>query len=444
MIMNLKKSIRFCFSILMLNLITLKAQELADRPLTISDRVPDFAFPAINYSTDTFRISDAKGKLLLLEFWARSCGACIMQFPKLNRLQRHFGDKLLVMPLGITTRSSNSANFFVENLMNNPRVDLPTAIVNRPDTVFESYFEYTGLPHVVWIKDQRIIAITDHTAVNESNIAKAISDCSFKIRPKPVQRFLSKEEIFLISIPTVGERSAVHPYIDTLYSSGVVPTVFVSGTSRVFRAINMSVPALYTSIYRNVRDNGLGNNPGNLFSHKFREIGEYVPYLDVYAMPTDPSNEQMERFSNEHLFCYEFAAPKDLPIDEFYSRMIKDLDEKFGVTSHVEKRFVRYGIVTLLPDYYTWEPNNEDERNPVGYFQRLGHVTSLSALAGRLDLSVHFAEPIDFSGTNVKFDYPIRLEIDDTRSRAQILKDLEKRGIKLLHCERLAEVLVLN
>jgi thiol-disulfide isomerase/thioredoxin len=34
------------------------------------------------------------GKLMILDFWATWCGACISKFPKLDSLQKKYADKL--------------------------------------------------------------------------------------------------------------------------------------------------------------------------------------------------------------------------------------------------------------------------------------------------------------------------------------------------------------
>lgn len=440
------KVIVFCFlSFSVIPIGTLNAQDVANRPLTIGDQVPDFVFPAVNHTSDSFRISDAKGKLLLLEFWARSCGTCIMQFPKLSRLQKHFGNELIVMPLGITTRTSNSGDFFMDNMVNEPLVELPTAIVNRPDSVFESCFEYTGLPHVIWIgKNQRILAITNHMAVNQTNIEKALSGATLELSLKPTKRFQARDEVFLISDTSLMEGSIVHPYIDSLYGTGGIPAVFISGERRVCRVINMPVASLFTAIYRSVRDLSTDSVPSNLYSPKFREIGLDFPYLDAHDISPDWDNHQIDEFNLRNLFCYEFVAPRDLPLSEFYRRIIADIENKFQVKSSLKSKVMLHGVVTLTPKFYDWRPLEESDDGQVSYFERLGMVSYLSEIANRLDKSVNFTEPISFFGPDIKFDHPIRLEIDDSRSREQILADLRKRGVELVHCEKVVDVLVLE
>ena len=55
------------------------------KPLKIGDKVPDIEFKnIINYKSKTARLSDFKGKLVILDFWGTWCTSCIAAFPKME------------------------------------------------------------------------------------------------------------------------------------------------------------------------------------------------------------------------------------------------------------------------------------------------------------------------------------------------------------------------
>jgi len=53
------------------------------------DVAPDFALT--NFNGKPMRLADYRGKLVLLNFWASSCGPCLEEMPRLPALQRKSG-----------------------------------------------------------------------------------------------------------------------------------------------------------------------------------------------------------------------------------------------------------------------------------------------------------------------------------------------------------------
>jgi len=60
---------------------------------------PDFALQDLD--GNTVRLSDYKGKVVILDFWATWCGPCRRGIPEFIELQEEFGDEKLVI-LGIS------------------------------------------------------------------------------------------------------------------------------------------------------------------------------------------------------------------------------------------------------------------------------------------------------------------------------------------------------
>jgi len=54
--------------------------------------IPFFNYPVFNpMKSDSLSLTDLKGKVVLLEFWFKSCGPCIKAMPHYNDLQQKFG-----------------------------------------------------------------------------------------------------------------------------------------------------------------------------------------------------------------------------------------------------------------------------------------------------------------------------------------------------------------
>jgi len=52
---------------------------------------PEFALP--NLKGETVRLSDFRGQVVIVDFWATWCGPCRMEIPHLKELVRKYGDK---------------------------------------------------------------------------------------------------------------------------------------------------------------------------------------------------------------------------------------------------------------------------------------------------------------------------------------------------------------
>ena len=65
---------------------------------------PDFSFKVLG-STTQQNLSDFKGKIVLLNFWASWCAPCVIEFPKLRALAETHKDTLVVLALSADTEA---------------------------------------------------------------------------------------------------------------------------------------------------------------------------------------------------------------------------------------------------------------------------------------------------------------------------------------------------
>ena len=71
---------------------------------------PDFSLSSINDSTYT--LSELKGKVVILNFWATWCGPCIMEIPDFNELyKKHSRDDLEILSISISDTKKALNNF---------------------------------------------------------------------------------------------------------------------------------------------------------------------------------------------------------------------------------------------------------------------------------------------------------------------------------------------
>jgi thiol-disulfide isomerase/thioredoxin len=148
--------IRLLSFLLILSIVTGKvcAQKTAAlTPLHRGDRVPDFMFTEVyNYSRDTIRLSDFRGKLVILDFWGPACYACIKSFPLVDSLQKQFNDQIQIILVGVETRDSTDRFFRLRKKITKPSVPF---ITNERRLV--KLMAVQGGPYYVWIDKTGVI-----------------------------------------------------------------------------------------------------------------------------------------------------------------------------------------------------------------------------------------------------------------------------------------------
>jgi len=147
--------------------------------LAVGQPVPDITVSdIINHSSSTVRLSDYRGKLLLLDFWATWCGNCKAAMPKLDALQQQFGDRVQVLLVNaVSTRDTApkvKAYFDKWRRPDGTRYGLPSVV---QDTVLSALFPHRLIPHVAWIgPNGKLLATTSADQVTPENIRKALSE----------------------------------------------------------------------------------------------------------------------------------------------------------------------------------------------------------------------------------------------------------------------------
>mgnify|MGYP005847179913 CR=1 FL=1 len=113
-------------------------------PVKERKRAPDFA---LNDSTGkTVRLSDYKGKVVLLNFWATWCGPCKFEIPWFMEFEQKYKDRgFAVLGVAMDDEGWDIVKPYIERMKVNYRVMVATAGVDR------AYGEIESLPTTVLI-----------------------------------------------------------------------------------------------------------------------------------------------------------------------------------------------------------------------------------------------------------------------------------------------------
>lgn len=162
----------------------LKAQEQQFNPGT---PIPENLWKAKHAYLDTsgrpgtMSLDAYKGKLIILDYWATWCSACIEGFAKVQQLQQQFPDQIKII-LVTNENQQKIQTFLTKQQQKGEPVTLPTIIA---DTLLAKSFPHQGIPHYVWIsKDAKLAATTSTREITYQNVKDLLENKPSKMEQK--------------------------------------------------------------------------------------------------------------------------------------------------------------------------------------------------------------------------------------------------------------------
>ncbi len=126
--------------------------------IEVGDRAPNFTLPDLNGKP--ISLSDFRGHVVILDFWASWCPPCRASMPTLRKYYEEYKDKGLVL-IGVSLdRSAEDARSFLEANGYHDLIAL-WGSVSASQGVAREYGIY-GIPHTFVIDPNGIIRFSDH------------------------------------------------------------------------------------------------------------------------------------------------------------------------------------------------------------------------------------------------------------------------------------------
>ena len=127
------------------------------RTRMVADGVTAHDFSLEAHGGGTLQLSELRGKVVMLDFWATWCGPCKQEFPFLVKLAREFADRGVVLVAADQIESDSKAAVGV--FLARTGIELPpnAKVVYAPNTVFDQY-QVQALPTLYFIDREGRIA----------------------------------------------------------------------------------------------------------------------------------------------------------------------------------------------------------------------------------------------------------------------------------------------
>jgi peroxiredoxin len=125
----------------------------APAPVAVA-RTPALDFELVDLKGQQVKLSDLRGKVVLLNFWATWCPPCKAEIPDLIKFYEDFKDKDVVI-LGVDLTQSEKSQNAVADFLKSYGITYPVAL--DTDGTASKMYQVTGIPTSYIIDTQGII-----------------------------------------------------------------------------------------------------------------------------------------------------------------------------------------------------------------------------------------------------------------------------------------------
>lgn len=121
----------------------------ANLPAALGMEAPDFELELI--TGEIFRLSDQRGKVVMINIWATWCPPCVAEMPDINRLAQDYADDLVVIGVNCGEDEDTIRQFVAEN-------GYDYLFAADPDyTVSGRLYPTSAIPYTVIVDAQGIV-----------------------------------------------------------------------------------------------------------------------------------------------------------------------------------------------------------------------------------------------------------------------------------------------
>ncbi|QXV66842.1 TlpA family protein disulfide reductase [Mucilaginibacter sp. 21P] len=386
--------------------------------LQTGDQVPDLLMTNVIYSPQNpLKLSDYKGKLLLLDFWASWCSSCIENLPRIEGIAAKYKDRFAVLGVDDEPRAKIE-QFFKTKSHNGQPYEFTTTYA---DTTLRKWFPHQTIPHCVWIAPNgTVIAITGAAEVTEQSVLAALDKHPLQLTTK--KDIDPQQPLFLNQWFTADSLQSYFLYVKGSYpGTGTSSPVRIRGKDTIGQAFtNMDVLTMYeTTATRQLKKWGENYNTKRLLletpdSTKLRLENHQVRYVQSNPSP----------YANN----VDMIVPRSQK-DSVFLLLLKALNQATGYQARLEKR-----MTTVLALQRTGKDQELISKggSPVylQFNQGPAKATNqpISAIIARLN-SLPEIKPLitDETGISTKVD----LTFSGKTDLKTINEDLERQGLRL-------------
>ncbi|WP_176885029.1 TlpA family protein disulfide reductase [Dyadobacter soli] len=401
--------------------------------LQIGDTLPEVTVSRVmNMNSSTVKLSDFKGKLLIIDFWATWCAPCVTMLPRIDSLQKQFEGKAYF--LSVTSEPESKVTAFLDKYArrHGKRIQLPTVV---GDTLLHKLFYHSSIPHYVWIDESGVVrAVTEMGEITAPKINAFLAKNAVLTQKQDEQRTAySAEKPFLAGSNGGDGARLIYHSVLSKYVPGI-PGGFSwkidSLSGRRITITNCARIWLYRIAY---------GKPGGWF----HESNVRLVTRDSLKLSSQLYGERyLDWMRDGNGFCYEIIVPASFQqkTNELMQGQLRDFFPQYTAEVVCEKRqslaLVRLGAGGVI---------ESGGGAPVLEIGRMGwkvRNVSPARLVARLNqLQSHKLTIVDQTGLNAPIDMDVEAGLSDIEA---MNRQLSRFGLAFVEKQTEQEVLVIS
>lgn len=400
--------------------------------LTVDDKIPDIELKnLINFPTKHGRLSNFKGKIVILDFWATWCHSCIASFAKLDSLQSKFKDQLQVLLVNSRRNGDDEKTitaFFERIKKKNGKKYMLAGITD--DVLLDKLFPHKLIPHYVWISTDGIVrAITSARHLTETNIKALIQNKTLNL-PKKIDMDPSKP---LYLTEEVG--------LDDFMQYSIFLKGRVEGLGSAYK---------YRRSGETIRGRAMTNVPllemykqlASQLMGCFDEKRMWIEVKDSSRLIYDKNKSEKDEWNNANFCSYELI----LPVTEtgnLHKYMLEDLNRYSDFHGEIKKMKTKCLVLTRTSEIDKLhskgnKPDFKLYRVEDPYMTNMPLARVITTLNQVQDIKLPVIDETNYAG-NV--DIEIKGRFDNLE---RVLEQLKRYDLTLVETTRDLETLVIT
>ncbi|RYG54139.1 MAG: redoxin domain-containing protein [Chitinophagaceae bacterium] len=378
------------------------------------------------------KISSYQGKWLVMDFWSKTCATCIASFPKLNKMQAKFADKLNILLIGINETKYNAG---IEKMYRNIERESGLKLDNTFGTEIFSTFQVRAYPHIVILDPKGIVQVITYSAeLTQENLNALISGKGNNfLQNTGTEKTVKKDKQHC----TINDTTSSLPHHTEISqwqrADGMNMKFDLKGFPKEgsYKTNAITLARLY--MLANL-GSAQWDNTHPLFTTTWKR-----PILELSDTSRFIDNSTREI----GLYNYDITLKSDATMLQLMEALRFDLAKTFPYTATIEKRPMPVYVLRLQKG-----SRAEDLRSRYKKKKETGDYDGMELQCYKTSdvirkLSVRNQSKIFIDGTGI--DFPIDLSLQTNMTDFEKLSAaLKANGLELIREERLMEVLVIR